>query len=175
VEKATAVFKEALAAQRTMLVIASKCKKPGQADLEKVRCYGPPFYLVCWLSCRSFVYAPPAFPRCRSWVLAGRFRCESLSAGSVAHGSDAPRYRTPRNVAVSAPRQVIKPTSELLMKLESMKDRRSKQFNHLAMLAEGGACLGCAAAPGARAAHRRAEKRAPARGALVRRAPPHPP
>jgi len=60
-----AVFKEALAAQRTLLVIASKCKKPGQADLEKVRFYGPPLYLVCWWSCRSFVDALPAFPRCQ--------------------------------------------------------------------------------------------------------------
>jgi hypothetical protein len=37
---------------------------------------------------------------------------------------------------------VLKPTSDLMTKIDSLKDRRSKQFNHLAMLAEGAACLG---------------------------------
>ena len=36
---------------------------------------------------------------------------------------------------------LLKPTGAAMEKIESLKDRRSKQFNHLAMVAEGGACL----------------------------------
>jgi hypothetical protein len=36
---------------------------------------------------------------------------------------------------------LLKPTGAAMEKMESLKDRRSKQFNHLAMVAEGGQCL----------------------------------
>jgi hypothetical protein len=71
VENIVAAFKEALNAQRSMLVIASRCKKPSEGDLQKV----------------------------------------------------------------------LKPTSDAMAKVDSLKDRRSKLFNHLAMMAEGVACL----------------------------------
>eukprot|EP00290_Baffinella_frigidus_P005441 CAMPEP_0180132926 /NCGR_PEP_ID=MMETSP0986-20121125/9256_1 /TAXON_ID=697907 /ORGANISM="non described non described, Strain CCMP2293" /LENGTH=433 /DNA_ID=CAMNT_0022072987 /DNA_START=101 /DNA_END=1402 /DNA_ORIENTATION=+ len=72
VEKSVAAFKEALAAQRDMLVVASSSRQPFDVNLQKV----------------------------------------------------------------------LKPTSDLMGKVDTLKDRRSKQFNHLAMLAEGVQCLG---------------------------------
>jgi adenylyl cyclase-associated protein len=71
VESIISAFKDALQAQRGMLVIASRCKKPSEGDLQKV----------------------------------------------------------------------LKPTSDAMAKVDSLKDRRSKLFNHLAMVAEGVACL----------------------------------
>jgi adenylyl cyclase-associated protein len=71
VEGIISAFKDALHAQRGMLVIASRCKKPSEGDLQKV----------------------------------------------------------------------LKPTSDAMAKVDSLKDRRSKLFNHLAMVAEGVACL----------------------------------
>ena len=35
----------------------------------------------------------------------------------------------------------MQPTSDLMLKVESLRDRRSKQFNHLSMVAEGVTCL----------------------------------
>jgi hypothetical protein len=37
--------------------------------------------------------------------------------------------------------EVLKPTAACMEKIEGLKDRRSKQFNHLAMVAEGAACF----------------------------------
>ncbi|EKX54324.1 hypothetical protein GUITHDRAFT_99801 [Guillardia theta CCMP2712] len=38
--------------------------------------------------------------------------------------------------------KVLAPVSEAMSKVDSLKDRRSSRFNHLAMVAEGAACLG---------------------------------
>eukprot|EP00960_Hanusia_phi_P034067 750820-Hanusia_phi.AAC.1 len=38
--------------------------------------------------------------------------------------------------------KVLAPVSEAMGKVDSLKDRRSSRFNHLAMVAEGAACLG---------------------------------
>ena len=37
--------------------------------------------------------------------------------------------------------ELLKPTSVAMEKIEGLKDRRSKTFNHLAMVAEGAACF----------------------------------
>jgi len=71
VEKIVAAYKEGLASQRAMLVIAGNNKKPDQAKLQ----------------------------------------------------------------------ELLKPTAACMEKIEGLKDRRSKQFNHLAMVAEGAACF----------------------------------
>mmetsp|Transcript_26758 Transcript_26758/g.65927 ORF Transcript_26758/g.65927 Transcript_26758/m.65927 type:complete len:328 (+) Transcript_26758:3-986(+) len=71
VEVIVGAFGAALQAQKQMLVVASKCKKPSDSDLQKA----------------------------------------------------------------------LKATSEGMAKVDSLKDRRSKMFNHLAMVAEGAACL----------------------------------
>lgn len=37
--------------------------------------------------------------------------------------------------------KILQPTSDLMSKVEGLRDRRSKQFNHLSMVAEGVTCL----------------------------------
>jgi adenylyl cyclase-associated protein len=51
------------------------------------------------------------------------------------------RARCVPKVLMLVPCRILQPTSDLMSKVEGLRDRRSKQFNHLSMVAEGVTCL----------------------------------